>query len=111
MECLGVGFGLMGDNILDLSWGFVAVVVEMEVDDLEFEVAVVRVIWGCLNWRMHFLWRLSRMPLEGRMSNVGGRLFGMVMWADFLMEFYFYDGGYFRKVASSKMGVAMVEMF
>ena len=33
------------------------------------------------------------------------------MWADFLMEFYLYDGGCFRKVANSKMGVAMMEVF
>ena len=30
------------------------------------------------------------------------------MWADFLMEFYLYDGGCFRKVASSKMGGGLV---
>ena len=29
----------------------------MEVDDLELEVgAVVSLIWGCLNWRLYFLW-------------------------------------------------------
>ena len=60
MECLEVGFGLVGDDILDFCWGIIEVVVEMEVDDLGLEVvAVVRLIWSCLNWRLYFLWRLS----------------------------------------------------
>ena len=43
--CLGVGFGLVGGDIFNLSGGFVAVVVEMEVDDLELEVgAIVRLV-------------------------------------------------------------------
>ena len=31
---------------------------------------------------------MSPMFLEGKMSNVGGRHFGMVVRSDFLMEFY-----------------------
>ena len=38
VECLWVSFGLVGGNILDLGGSFVAVVVEMEVDDFELEV-------------------------------------------------------------------------
>ena len=60
VECLGVGFGLVGGGILNLDGGFVAVVVEMKVDDLELEVgAVVRLAWNCLNGRVYFLWCLS----------------------------------------------------
>ena len=36
-----MSFGLVGGVIFDLDGGFVAVVVEMEVDDLELEVEVV----------------------------------------------------------------------
>ena len=92
VECLRVDFGLVEGDILDLSGGFIALVVEMEVDDLELEVgAVLRLIWGCLNWRLYYLWGLSRMSLESKMSKVGGDPCGMViMWADFLMEFFFF---------------------
>ena len=110
VECLGVGFGLVGGDILDLSGGFIALVVEMEVDDLELEAgAVVRLIWGCLNWRLYFLWRLSQMSLKSKMSTVGGHPFGLVMWADFLMEFFFFDGSCLGKVTGSKE-VVVVEM-
>ena len=40
VECLWVSFGLVGGDILDLGGSFVAVVVEMEVDDFELEVEV-----------------------------------------------------------------------
>ena len=53
VECLGVGFGLVRGDIFDLGGDFVAVVVEMEVEDLELEVeAVARLVLGCLNGRM-----------------------------------------------------------
>ena len=112
VECLRVGFGLVEGDILDLSEGFIALVVEMEVDDLELEVgAAVRLFWGCLNWRLYFLCRLSRMSLERKMSKVGGRPFGMVMmWADFLMEFFFFDGSCLGKVTGSKLEVVVVDM-
>ena len=56
VKCLGIGFGLMEGNIFDLAGNFVAVVVEMEVDDLELEVeVVVRLAWSCLNGRLYFL--------------------------------------------------------
>ena len=45
--------------------------VEMEVENLELEVeveAVVRLVWNCVNVRLYFLWHLSRMFLEGKMS-------------------------------------------
>ena len=103
VECLRVGLGLVEGDILDLSRGFIALVVEMEVDELVLEVgAVVRLIWGCLNWRLYFLWCLSRMSLENKTSKVVGHPFGMVMWADFLMEFFFFDGSCLGKLTSSK---------
>ena len=56
MECLGVSFGLAEDYIFDLGGLFVAMVVEIEVDNLELEVGVVvRLVWGCLNGRLYFL--------------------------------------------------------
>ena len=62
----------------------------MEVDDLELEVgAVVRVVWSCVNGELYFLCRLSRMSLERKMSNAGGRSFGIVMREDSFMEFFF----------------------
>ena len=67
----------MGD-IFDSGGGFVAVVVEMEVNDLELEVGdIVRIVWSCVKEELYFFRHLSRMSLEGKMSNVGGRPFGM----------------------------------
>ena len=53
---------------------------------------------------------LSRTSLEGKMSNIGGRPFGMVLWADSLMEFFFFDGSCLGKVTGSKKEVVVVEM-
>ena len=51
-----------------------------EVDDLTLEVGVVLgLVWGSLNGRLYFLWRLSCMSLKGKMSNVGGRSVGIVI--------------------------------
>ena len=44
------------------------------------------------------------------MFNVGGNPFGMVIRADSLMEFFFFDGGCLGKVAGSKKEVVVVEM-
>ena len=44
------------------------------------------------------------------MSNVGGRHFGMVVRLDFLMEFFFPDGGCVGKVTGSRMEVVVVDM-
>ena len=41
VEYLGVSFELVGGNILNLGGVFVAVVVEMKVEDFELEVEVV----------------------------------------------------------------------
>ena len=41
VEYLGVSFELVGGDILNLGGGFVAVVVEMKVEDFELEVEVV----------------------------------------------------------------------
>ena len=40
MECLGGSFRLAGGDIFNLGRGFVAVMLEMEVEDLEWEVGV-----------------------------------------------------------------------
>ena len=43
-----VSFGLVGGGIFNLSGGFVVLVVEVRLEDLELVVkAVVRLIWGC----------------------------------------------------------------
>ena len=56
MECLGVSFGMEGGDTFDLGGGFLVVMVEIEVDDLELEVGVViKLAWGCLNGRLCFL--------------------------------------------------------
>ena len=81
VQCLGVSFSLIGGDFFDLDGGFAAVVVEMEVDDLELEVGViVRLFWGFLNRRLYFLWCLSRMFPEGKMSHITEFPFGMVIF-------------------------------
>ena len=40
-------FGLVGGDILDLEGAFVAVVVEMEENNLELEERVISSVWGC----------------------------------------------------------------
>ena len=92
VECLGVSFGLVGGGIFNLSGGFVVLVVEVRLEDLELVVkAVVRLIWGCLSGMMYFLWRLSLMSVQGEISNVGGSLFGMVMRTNFLRLLFFLE--------------------
>ena len=50
VECLGVGFGLLGSDLFGLGGDFVAVVLETEIEDLEMEVgAVVRLVWDSLD--------------------------------------------------------------
>ena len=94
----------MRGDIFYLGGDFVAVVMEVEVDDLELEVGVViRLVWGCLNGRLYFFWRLSRMSMEGKKSNVGECPVGMVMREDFLMELFFIDASCLGKVTGSKM--------
>ena len=44
VECFELRFGLVGDDIFDFGGGFVAMVVEMEMDDLELEVEVGDVV-------------------------------------------------------------------
>ena len=41
--------------------------------------AVVRIVLSCVNGGLYYLWHLSQKSLEGKMSNVGGHLFGVVM--------------------------------
>ena len=64
----------------------------------------------CLNWRMYFLWHLSRMSLERKMSNVGGHLFGGVTRKDFLIGLFIFDGGYLDEMGGANMDVVVVEM-
>ena len=60
VECLCVGFGLVGVDIFDLGGDFIVEVVEIEMEALKLEVgAVVRLVWDSLNERMYFLWCLS----------------------------------------------------
>ena len=95
---------------MTLVGGFVAVVVEM-VGDLKLEVeAIVKIVWSCVNGELYCLWRLKRKSLEGKFSNVGGRLFGVVMRADSLMEFFLFDGSGLREVAGLIKEVMVVEM-
>ena len=47
VEFSWVSFGLVGGDIFDLEGAFVAVVVEMDVDNLELEERVVSSVWGC----------------------------------------------------------------
>ena len=82
VECVVVGCGLVEDDVLNFGGGFVVVVVcsKLEV------AAVVRVVCSCKNGELYYLWHLSRKSLEGKMFNFGGRLIGVVMPADSLME-------------------------
>ena len=105
------GFWADEGYVLELGEAFVAVVVEMEVDDLELEVgAVVRLVWNCLNGRLYFLWCLSQKSLEVQMSNNGGCSFAKVIQADFLKDLFFFDVGCLEKVTGSKKKVVVVEM-
>ena len=67
-------------------------------------VAVVRVVCSCVNGKLYSLWHLIRKYLEGKMSNVGGCLFGVVMRADFSMECCLWE------VTGSIVNVAVVEV-
>ena len=89
MECVAVGCGLVGGDVLNFGGSFVVVVVVVEtvVGGSKLEVvAVVRIVWSCVNGELYYLWRLSRKSLEGKMSNVCRHLFGMVIREDSLME-------------------------
>ena len=58
VECVVVGCGLVGGNVLNFGWGFVAVVVvvEMVVGGSKLEVvAVVRIVWSCVNGELYSL--------------------------------------------------------
>ena len=110
VEYLGVGFRLVGGDIFSLDEDFEEVVVEVEVEDLELVVkALVRLVCGCLNSRIYFLWRLSLMSVERKISNVGGRLFSIVMWADFSRLLLFLNGGWLGRVTGAKVEV-VIEM-
>lgn len=111
VECLGVGFMLAGGDIFNFDRDFFLVVVKMEMEDLELELGtVVRLVWGFLNEKIYFLWHLSCMSLEGKMSNVGGYPFGMVIQVDFLIKLFFLDGGHLGKVTGAKMEMVVISL-
>ena len=79
VECVVVGCGLVGGDVLNFGGVFAVVMVVLETvgggSKLEV-VAVVRIVWSCVNGELYSLRRLSRKSLEGKMSN--GRLFGVM---------------------------------
>ena len=78
VEFSWVSFGLVGGDIFDLQGAFVAVVVEMDVDNLELEEAQSGVV---LYFFVAFESDVSR-----KMSSVGECSFGMVMREDFFLR-------------------------
>ena len=83
VECVVVDYVLVGGDALNFSGWFVAMMVETVVGDSKLEVvAVVRIVWSCVNGELYYLWRLSRKSLEGKMGvfSVGGCLFGVCWW-------------------------------
>ena len=75
VECVVVGCGLVGGDVLNFGGGFVAVVVVVErvVGGSKLEVvAVVRIVWSSVNEELYSLWCLSQKSLEGKMSSVVG---------------------------------------
>ena len=70
-------------EVVSLNWvkGFgVMVEVEMEVQDFELVVRhVMRLIRGCLNGRVYFLWCSSLLLVEVNVSNVNAQFFCMIM--------------------------------
>lgn len=57
---------------------------------------------------MHFLWRLGLMSVEGKMPNVSGHIFGMVMRTDFLRLILFLHSGCLGKVTGAKTEMEVV---
>ena len=96
---------------LTLVGAFVAVLAEIEMNDLKLEIGdVARLVWSCVNGELYFLRRFSQMSLEGKMSNVGGRSFGKVTQADSLMELFSFDGSCLGNVTGSTKELLVVEM-
>ena len=87
------------------------VVVEMVVGGSKLEVVdAVRIVWSCVNGELYSLWHLSRKSLEVKMSIVGGRLFGVVMWAESVVECCLGEvTGSIENVVMVKMLVRAVE--
>ena len=107
VECVVVGCGLVGGDVLNFGGGFVAVVVVVErvVGGSKLEVvAVVRIVWSSVNEELYSLWCLSQKSLEGKMSSVGGCVFGELMQAYSLMECCLGE------VTGSRKEVVVVEM-
>ena len=112
VECVVAGCGLVGGDALNFREGFVVVVmVETVAGGSKLEaVAVASVVCCCINGELYALWRLSRKSLEGKMSNVGGRLFGVVMREESLMECCLWEvTGSVENVVVVEMVVGMVE--
>ena len=53
---------------------------------------------------------MSQKSLEGKISNVGEFPFGIAMRADFLNQFFFFDGGSLGKMTGSKKELVKVEI-
>ena len=116
VERVVVGCGLVGGDVLKFGGVFVAavvvvVVVETVVGGSKLGVvAVVRMVCSYVNGELYSLWRLSRKSLEGTMSNVGGRLFGVMMRVDSLMECCLWEvTGSIENAVVVKMVVGVVE--
>ena len=115
MECVVVGYRLVGGDVLNFGEGFVEVVVVVIVETVvggsKLEVAaVVRIVCSSVNGELYSLWHLSRKCLEGKMSNFGRGLFGVVMRADALMECCLWEvTGSIENVVVVEMVVGVVE--
>ena len=115
MECVVVGCRLVGGDVLNFGEGFVEVVVVVIVETVvggsKLEVAaVVRIVCSSVNGELYSLWHLSRKCLEGKMSNFGRGLFGVVMRADALMECCLWEvTGSIENVVVVEMVVGVVE--
>ena len=115
MECVVVGCRLAGGDVLNFGEGFVEVVVVVVVETVvggsKLEVAaVVRIVCSSVNGELYSLWHLSRKSLEGKMSNFGRGLFGVVMRADALMECCLWEvTGSIENVVVVEMVVGVVE--
>ena len=84
------GFVVVGRWYLRVGESFVVVVVEVEVNNLKLVMeCIMRLLLGCLNGTTFLLWHLSLTPLEANFPIIGGFVFRMMMWEDFMSFFLF----------------------
>ena len=63
------------------------------------------------NVRINFFWHLGLMWVGGKIPSVDGRLFGMVMRADFLRLLFIFDSDCLEKMTGEKMEIeVMIKM-